>query len=448
MRVSTLHLASKSDALVKLHVNDDYGVVEEIPVKNLFKISSGEESFTSTASYSNLHHCSLIAMFKHAPNKNIPGCSLKNRKLVTYCKNEKGIVKFSTDSELTNILEEAITERLMDDNDEVILHIFCKYQYLSPFNFDEATQIRTHIRSAATTAGDNAMRQMKIWVTNAHQSLERRRSSISKVHKNYGPEHDVMNDVNKEKDKSKPLEWASRLAQFFLVSEENSISEDEPLKKKKKRVALTNSVENTMGILLQGVIKTSELVSTRTMTAAEFVSSTITSHNTSTCEQENTTIAITSPTTSCDNRSVESSKSLSTQEEEDDEEVVIIFNPESTAVPSECKIIFDLHVTDSKSRRSSEDGQLVDLCDGGLSCSSNEIHSTDQSNVSSVLALSEVISVVISEVNSDDASWTLDGSQSCISNENHSTQSDKSLVSAFSVIDNDDASWDILENDE
>lgn len=429
MRILSLHLASKSDALVKLHVNNDSDGVVDIPVKNLIKISSGEESFTSTASYSNLHHCGLSAMSKYAPEKHIPSYVSENRELVTYYKNEGGVTKFSSDCELTAIIADAIADNLMDDNDGVILHIFCKYHYHSHFSFDEAT----NIRAAATTAADNVMRQMKIWVTNAHQSLEKKRNSASKVYKDYGPEYDVIADVNVDKDKSKPLEWANRFAQFFLVSEDDIMSENECLKKSKR---LINSTEKNIDILLQGVMRTSELVSTGTMTAAEFISSVIARHNESS-KEANTVSVIHSPTPRQDDHNMCRRKSMSTQEDEDEKGVEIIFNSENKNTPSEWKIFFDLHSFESNSICSLEDKKSLDSSASVPNCSS-------QSSISSFLALSDVIS----DVNSDDISWIPDDSQSSLLSDDNSTESGKSLISAFSIVGSDDESWDVLGDDE
>jgi len=431
MLISTLHLASKSDALVKLHVNDDCNMVVDIPVKNLIKINSGEESFTSTASYSNLHHCGLSAF---VPNHASSSHSLKKYELVTYYQNDERNIKFSTDCELTEILEEAITNRLMDDNDGVILHIFCKYLYHSHLN-DEAKKIR----AAATAAADNAMRKMKFWVNNANRSLNKHVFPSSKIHKDYGPEYDVMADVSDDKTAPKALEWANRLAYFFIEPEKIVRSHNGP-QKMKKRMAQIDSVENTIDILLQGVMKTSVFVSSGAMAASEFISSVIAEHSESTQEHVKTPITITSPDPSLDENSIDSSKSMSTQGEE--KGVEIIFDKKSTAGPSEWAIFFDLHSSESISMGSSEDGQLISLPDGVLSCSSNDNHSSesDESNVSSLLA--------ISEVDSDDLSWIPDSCQSCESNGNQSNQTKESLISAFSVVDNDDASWDVLEDDE
>lgn len=429
MSISALHLVSKSDALVKLHVNDDCDMVVDIPVKNLIKISSGEESFTSTASYSNLHHCGISAF---VPTQKKTIYSLKNYELVTYYHNEERNVKFSTDCELTQILEGAIADRLMDDNDGVILHVFCKYQYHSPLN-EEAKKIR----AVATAAADNAMRQMKIWVTNANRSLEKHVFSGTKDHNDYGPEWDIMDEVNEEEDGPKALEWANRLAQFFIDPEDIVRSDNGPLKMK-KHMARIDSVENTINILLQGIMKTSELVLSGADTATEFIASVIAHHNESACEQVKTTFVVTSPTPSFEDQSVESLKSILTLEEE--KGVEIVFDRKSTAGPPDWAIFFDLHSSESISAASSEDGQLIDLPEEVLSCSSNENQSIQsyESNVSSVLK--------ISEVDSDDVSWIPDTCHNSESNENQSIETNESLISAFSIVESDDASWDVLED--
>ena len=159
----------------------------DIPIQNLIKI----DRESSTAVYSKLHHYGVIEMPKFVSDKHIPAYALENRELVTYCKDEDGVIKFSSDSELTDILEKAIEERLMDDNDDVILHIFCKYRYRSPLNFDDATNIRV----AATEVVDTALQYMKSWVTCANQSLDKKKYSINKVRKDYGPEYDIVAEL-------------------------------------------------------------------------------------------------------------------------------------------------------------------------------------------------------------------------------------------------------------
>lgn len=384
MKISPLQLALKSDALVKLHLSDLYDVVVDIPVKNLIKISDIEDTFTDSALYSNLHHCGLAALFKYVSDRHMPVHWWKNVKLVTYHNTREGAIQFSTDRELTEILEEAVTECLMDDNNGVILEVYCKFFKKNHSSCNEEVR---KIRASATVAAEKVVIKLKIWVTRAQQLFEAKSTGSRKT---------LEYIFRPGSDESKQVEWPDRFAQFFRTENESSGKEFW----KQTEVGI-HSAETPMDILVAGAMISSELFSVGAEKVFNFISSTITKHH----EKVNPSIPIPSPTPSLDSCSIihsSSSRSIDTEEEEFEKGVEIIFDPKDDTAPSEWKIFFEDDASESGDLGTSEDGVMVELSDDVLSCSSSEKHSC---------GLEELSFTAVSNTSDDNESWDLLGGQ-------------------------------------
>lgn len=182
-----LAAAAKSGMLVKLHVNDgcDTAAVE-IPLKNLLKVNSNKESLSSTASYSILRHCALSALFRYAPNRQIPYYANKN--FVTQFTHyeelpqvesemKRTIVKhiITNHMELTQALDDAASKHLLDDNDNIILHLHCEFQ--NQYSQHQRDKVKK-FRQEATGAADHVVKTLKIWVQRAAEFVQHQASKI------------------------------------------------------------------------------------------------------------------------------------------------------------------------------------------------------------------------------------------------------------------------------
>lgn len=189
-----LAAAAKSGMLVKLHVNDgcDTAAVE-IPLKNLLKVNSNKESLSSTASYSILRHCALSTLFRYAPNRQIPYYANKNfvtqfshyeelpqvesESPVSESEMKRTIVKhiITNHMELTQALDDAASKHLLDDNDNIILHLHCEFH--NQYSQHRRERVKK-FRQEATSAADHVVKTLKIWVQRATEFVQHQASKV------------------------------------------------------------------------------------------------------------------------------------------------------------------------------------------------------------------------------------------------------------------------------
>ncbi len=207
-----------------------------IPVKNLLKVNTNEETLSTTANYSILRHCALSELFKYEPNnRTIPNYAHKNfHTHFTYCCNvvdkKSSKICFTVQTitnshELTLALEESASTYLLDDNDDIILHIHCKF--INQFHYLHKEQVEK-LRKEATVAADNAFQTFKEWVKKASHFVKSQVSMIgssnssedyvlitsSGTSNNNGKKfcEDEKEDVHHD-----PMEWTTRFVQALLA---------------------------------------------------------------------------------------------------------------------------------------------------------------------------------------------------------------------------------------
>ena len=238
------------------------------------KVSCSKEALSGTASYSILRHCALSTLFRYAPDRHIPYYASKNfithftyyeevevelprgnnkqepSEAVSESKPKLTIVKHvvTNHNELTRALDIAASKHLLDDNDNIILHIHCEFRNQwrrSNSNHKNHRDNRVKkLRQEATGAADHVVKTLKIWVQRATQFVHHHTSklgpedfvvvmtpngtNVTKTtstkttteefdyeHVNNDNKRDSGNN-NKEKD---GMDWAARFVQALLFPE-------------------------------------------------------------------------------------------------------------------------------------------------------------------------------------------------------------------------------------
>lgn len=199
----------------------------EIPLKNLLEVNSSKESLSNKASYGNLRHCALSQLFKYASNGKIPNYANRNfltqfsyyqvpttKEPTTPLKK----IRIKDGKELTNVLEAASMKHLVEDNDDVILHIHC--DFINEFHFAEGEKFRKE----ATAAADNVVKTLKDWIKKASTFVSNHADKLA-VHDyvvvpNDEPRNKSKRDSGERKEEHSPFEWAARFIEVLLSPEE------------------------------------------------------------------------------------------------------------------------------------------------------------------------------------------------------------------------------------
>lgn len=366
----------------------------DIPIKNLIKVNSTDEVLSNTASFSNLRHCALTALFRYAPNQTYPAYASRNFRLIAHYDDSKNSKKpIRTDEDLTKALDMASSEHLMDDNDGVIFHVYCKFVNDHPSSYDPEDVKK--FRASATAAADRAVKKMKRWVSSAQRFIHKK-ARIGKGSDDFVVVNDQKNDDQKD---DSPVEWASRFVEYLFAPdlfEKDSVD--------RTREVIIRSFQTASGFAMESAERINIMM-------ADFDKSVYNRKPAMSKES----FPIPSPTPSLDGCSIgscASSVTVASKEEDKEEGVEIIFDPESNSPPEEWKIFFGDNVQDKSpttdivsetgSFCSADDGMMVDSPSGDvLSLPSSE---AEESKVSSTSSFSKINAPV---GDNDDDSWAL-----------------------------------------
>jgi hypothetical protein len=321
--LSPLQLAAKGGMFVKLDVNDGSATALDIPVKNLIQVNPKEETLSNTASYTILRHCALSELFKYSPNREIPNyawrnfatsfTSYQNQTLPLKQQDQQGqevdqevadienqnpppqthIIevkcRIRNNQELTQALEEAAMKNLMDDNDNIILHIHCEfinqYQFChghghghirhahrqarfesAHLHYQEAEKIRRE----ATIAADHVVKVLKKWihqasifmnkhthtngpedfvvVTNSDTISDSNSTSASSSNSNStSNSKNLQGDDDKDgKKKYHPMEWTTRFIQVLLLPENTRANNTTRVKSNSRSNSRSKSISKSI----------------------------------------------------------------------------------------------------------------------------------------------------------------------------------------------------------
>ena len=144
----------------------------------------------------------------------MPAYALKDFGTQFTCTYDGKQVVMKNDKELSDILEAACTDSLMDDNEGVILDIHCNF--CNDFMCEEVKKIR----QSATDAAENVMKTMKAWIEKSSKMLKNYKS-----YKNeeefvvVGKDGKECEQVDKEPN---PADWAMRFVHMLLMPETQS----------------------------------------------------------------------------------------------------------------------------------------------------------------------------------------------------------------------------------
>lgn len=193
-------------------------------------MNSSKESLSNKASYANLRHCALSQLFKYASNGNIPNYAYRNFltqfsyfQVPTTKEPTTQLKKFriKDGNELTNVLEAASMNHLVEDNENVILHIHC--DFVNEFQFAEGEKFRKE----ATAAADNVVKTLKEWIKKASTFVSNHADKlivhdyvvVPNDHKDE-PRNKSNRNSGERKEENSPFEWAVRLIEILLSPEE------------------------------------------------------------------------------------------------------------------------------------------------------------------------------------------------------------------------------------
>ena len=130
------------------------------------------------------------------------------------------------DKELSEVLEAASTDYLMDDNDGIVLDIYCKF-----FN-DFINKKVKKIRQNATAAADSVSQTLKVWIQNTSKIIKFNNENTLRDEKDFVV---IQNEkeCKKEDKETNPIDWALRFV-HILLDRESGASEQ------KEKKALSN----------------------------------------------------------------------------------------------------------------------------------------------------------------------------------------------------------------
>ncbi len=206
-------------------------------MKNLLQVNSNKESLSNKASYANLRHCALSQLFKYEADGKIPNYAWRNfstqftyYQAVSSSAHNKTTVKelyIRNGEELTQVLEAASTNQLLDDNDNVIMDIRC--DFINHFQFNDGENLRRE----ATAAADNVVKTLQEWIKKASIFVSNRANQLAahdyvvvpddniRGSKSNNKHHDDAHKChNKDDHDYTPMEWAARFIQILLSPEE------------------------------------------------------------------------------------------------------------------------------------------------------------------------------------------------------------------------------------
>mmetsp|Transcript_2033 Transcript_2033/g.2387 ORF Transcript_2033/g.2387 Transcript_2033/m.2387 type:complete len:396 (+) Transcript_2033:68-1255(+) len=238
--MASLTMAAEANMFVKLYVEDGCGKGENIPMKDLL-------AKNGTASYDALRRCALRALFKH---EEIPEYAYETFRTCFTCSTGSGKQKnFMMNShDLTNVLEEASTIGLMNDNDNIVVDIYCTFVNTYKFHQGEI------LLESATAAAGNAKKAVKTWLDKATNLFER-----------FVTDDDFVIVRKKEsKDNVDAVEWASRFVHFLFTERPTHSKKPRVHKKvppKVQKESPLETAEDMLDLAIVGFTVTTHLLS-------------------------------------------------------------------------------------------------------------------------------------------------------------------------------------------
>ena len=141
----------------------------------------------------------------------MPAYALKNFGTQFTCKFHGKDVIMKNNKELSDILEAACTDSLMDDNEGIILDIHCNF--FNDFMCEEVKKIR----QSATDAAEHVFKTMKAWIEKTSKMLNNSKSVKNEM------EFVVVGKDGKECEQldkdANPADWALRFVNILLMPE-------------------------------------------------------------------------------------------------------------------------------------------------------------------------------------------------------------------------------------
>ena len=166
----------------------------------------------------------------------MPAYALKDFGTQFTCKYDGKQVVMKNDKELSDILEAACTDSLMDDNEGIILDIHCNF--FNDFMCEEVKKIR----QSATDAAENVMKTMKAWIEKSSKMLKNSKSYKNEV------EFVVVGKDGKECDQvdknANPVDWAMRFVHMLLMPETQSGQEVKKALRNQKAEVIFDRIED------------------------------------------------------------------------------------------------------------------------------------------------------------------------------------------------------------
>lgn len=204
---SALAVAIKAGMNLNLIVSDGLELGKRIPLCDILVNDNFTESNSAPmASYQKVRSLALSNLFQYNGG-NIPLYAEKNFVTHFSCNRNEERMEFKNDAEFTQVLEQAAEDNLLDENDDMILEIYCRFT-----NSFHTNDNMKNIRKQASEAANNALKKLKKWIQNASTALHKPPVGSEDM------DYIIVSDTNKScEDKKEEIDkfWASRVVRFL-----------------------------------------------------------------------------------------------------------------------------------------------------------------------------------------------------------------------------------------
>lgn len=170
---------------------------------------TADENEGVMVSYSKLRSIALVSLFRFQGGE-VPLYAEKNFETKFTCTIDQSIVHISNNLDLSQILTKVAEENLMDDNDGVIIDIFCTFTNHWKIVDDFKMKI---IRKQASATANNVIRKLTEWIHKASTVF------YKPVECSEDLDYVVLGTLENTKVHEEKIignDWASRMAHFLM----------------------------------------------------------------------------------------------------------------------------------------------------------------------------------------------------------------------------------------
>lgn len=209
IRDSALAMAVRSGLNLNLIVSDGLELGKRIPLSDvLVENSDTEPNSNPTVSYQKIRRLALANLFQYNGGI-VPMYAEKNFGTHFTCNRNGNRMEFKNDSDFKDILEQAAEENLLDENDDILLEIYCGFTN----NFPKNNNFKI-IRKQASEATNNVLKKLTRWIQKASTAFHKT-TVCSEEDMDYIVVGDTNGSCVDEKEEIDNF-WASRVVRFLV----------------------------------------------------------------------------------------------------------------------------------------------------------------------------------------------------------------------------------------